>query len=129
MNHANHSQTRNLDLKLHSADPGVTMPTNNSDTSRADPSPVDTSKKGKRRRRRLSPLVADAKLLARLLSVGLRTIRTMDYAGKLPRPIKLNSRTAWVLRGKAGIYAWLDAGAPPRDQWEAMLKAEQRGSR
>ena len=66
-----------------------------------------------RRRRRLSPLVADARRLAELLGLGVRTIRTMDAAGKLPRPLKLGARTVWIIRE---IREWLAAarnGIPP----------------
>ena len=63
-----------------------------------------------RRKRRLSPLVADAARLAKLLQAGLRSIRTWDAAGKLPRPIKLGVRTVWVV---SEIRAWLKAGAIP----------------
>jgi predicted DNA-binding transcriptional regulator AlpA len=74
-----------------------------------------------RHRRRLSPLVADARLLAQLLGLGVRTVRTMDYAGRLPRPIKLGTRTVWLIRE---IREWLAAaknGIPPdRRTWEAQ---------
>jgi predicted DNA-binding transcriptional regulator AlpA len=82
--------------------------------------PLTTKGPNRRRRRRLSPLVADARLLAHLLSLGLRTIRSMDYSGKLPRPIKLGgSRTVWVL---SEIRRWLAAGAPDRQTWESIKK-------
>jgi predicted DNA-binding transcriptional regulator AlpA len=70
-----------------------------------------------RRRRTLRPMVADAKRLARLLGVGVRSVRTWDAAGKLPRPVKLGTRTVWVL---AEVRAWLAAGAPDRKTWEAL---------
>jgi predicted DNA-binding transcriptional regulator AlpA len=83
--------------------------------------PLTTKGPNLRRRRRLSPLVADARLLARLLGLGVRTIRSMDYSGKLPHPLKLSgTRTVWVL---AEIRRWLAAGAPNRKAWEAMKKA------
>lgn len=70
-----------------------------------------------RRRRRLRPLVVDARKLAKLLSCGLRTIRTMDAAGRLPRPLRLGGNLVrWDLRE---IAAWLQAGAPDRATWEA----------
>jgi predicted DNA-binding transcriptional regulator AlpA len=81
----------------------------------------------RRRKRRLSPLVVDAARLAKLLGVGLRSVRTWDAAGKLPRPIKLGVRTVWVL---AEIRAWLAAGAPDRETWEGHKRAEgERGRR
>ena len=82
-------------------------------------------------KRRLRPLVADAERLARLLGCGVRSIRTWDYAGKLPRPVKLGNRTLWVL---SEIHRWLTAGAPDRETWEtlkaeAALQKEMKGGR
>ena len=75
----------------------------------------------RRRKRALSPLVADAKRLAKLLCCGLRSVRTWDSAGKLPRPIKLGVRVVWVI---AEVKSWLAAGAPPREEWEAFKRAQ-----
>ena len=75
-----------------------------------------------RKRRRLSPLVVDARRLTKLLSCGLRTVRTWDAAGKLPAPVRIGGRVVWVV---AEIRAWLAAGAPSRDEW-AALKASAR---
>ena len=72
----------------------------------------------KRRRRRIRPLVADAKLLATLLGVGVRSIRTWASADLLPAPVRLGSRVVWVLDGPTGIRAWLAAGAPDRLTWD-----------
>jgi hypothetical protein len=76
-----------------------------------------------KRGRRISRLVADAKFLARLLGASVRSIRTWDAGGRLPRPIRIGGRTVWVLGGKWGIRAWLTAGAPARADWEAMKKS------
>ncbi len=62
------------------------------------------------------PLVVDAKRLSKLLCAGARTVRTWDAAGKLPTPLRIGGRVVWVV---AEIRAWLAAGAPNRDQWEA----------
>jgi predicted DNA-binding transcriptional regulator AlpA len=81
----------------------------------------------RRRRRRLPPKVADAERLAELLGLGIRTIRSMDSAGKLPRPLKLGARTVWIIRE---IRDWLAAarnGIPPdRREWEA-IRASSNG--
>ena len=81
----------------------------------------------KRSRRRL-PLVVDAARLAKLLCAGIRTVRSWDAAGILPSPIRIGGRVVWVLNGEWGIQAWLAAGAPPREEWEAR-KAAVRGAR
>jgi hypothetical protein len=78
------------------------------------------------RRSRLRLLVADAKRLAKLLGVSVRSIRTWDSGGKLPRPVKVGSRKVWVLGGRFGIRAWLAAGAPPRTDWETQRQMEDR---
>jgi predicted DNA-binding transcriptional regulator AlpA len=61
------------------------------------------------------PLVADARRLADLLCMGLRTIRTLDAAGKLPAPVRIGGRVVWRIDE---IQAWLAAGAPCRDEWK-----------
>jgi predicted DNA-binding transcriptional regulator AlpA len=77
-----------------------------------------------RKRRRLSPLVADARRLAKLLCAGVRTVRTWDAAGKLPRPLKLGGKkTVWLL---SELRDWLAAGAPGRDEWEARKAASRK---
>ncbi|MBN9523298.1 helix-turn-helix domain-containing protein [bacterium] len=68
------------------------------------------------------PLVADAKGLAKLLGLGVRTIRSHDAAGKLPQPLKLGGRVVWRLDE---LRAWLDAGAPDRATWAALRAARK----
>ena len=76
--------------------------------------PLDPASK-----RRLKPLVVDAKLLARLLTCGVRTVRTLDASGKLPKPIRVGGRVCWRVKE---ILAWIEAGAPDRDTWEEVRK-------
>ena len=75
-----------------------------------------------RKRRRFSPLVVDARRLAKLLCCGVRTIRTHDAAGSLPSPIRIGGRVVWRV---CEIRAWLAAGAPKRDVWEARRDAQK----
>ncbi len=70
----------------------------------------------RKRRRKFSPLVVDAKRLAKLLCAGVRSIRTWDAAGKLPAPIRIGGRVVWRVQE---IRAWIEAGAPNRDEWDA----------
>lgn len=65
----------------------------------------------------VEPLAVDAKVLATMLGLSVRTIRAMDAAGKLPRPVRLGHAVRWPLRI---IEDWLDAGAPDRRTWQAM---------
>ncbi|MBX3401557.1 MAG: helix-turn-helix domain-containing protein, partial [Gemmataceae bacterium] len=69
-----------------------------------------------------APLVADARRLAVLLDVGLRTVRTWDAAGKLPEPVRIGGRVVWRLDE---LRAWLDAGAPDRKTWAAIRAARK----
>lgn len=75
-----------------------------------------------RKRRRPSPLVVDARRLARLLCCGIRTIRTWDASGRLPAPLKIGGRVVWRLDE---IRAWLAAGAPDRQTWVALRDARK----
>jgi predicted DNA-binding transcriptional regulator AlpA len=63
------------------------------------------------------PLVVAAKALAVLLDTSERTIRTWDYAGKLPTPLRLGGAVVWRVDE---IRAWLEAGAPDRVCWAAI---------
>lgn len=64
------------------------------------------------------PLAVDARQLGRMLGLSIRTVRTMDSAGRLPRPVKLNgSSVRWLVNE---VRDWLAAGAPSRSEWEAM---------
>ena len=66
------------------------------------------------------PLVVDARRLAKMLGAGVRTVRTWDAAGKLPSPIRLGGKVVWRVDE---IRAWLAAGAPRRDEWQARRAA------
>jgi predicted DNA-binding transcriptional regulator AlpA len=68
----------------------------------------------------------DAAELAEALGVGVRSVRTWDAGGLLPKPVRLGgTRVVWPLKE---LRAWLAAGAPPREEWERM-KAERRRQR
>ncbi|VTT98148.1 Marine sediment metagenome DNA, contig: S01H1_L03384 OS=marine sediment metagenome GN=S01H1_10196 PE=4 SV=1: Phage_AlpA [Gemmataceae bacterium] len=67
-------------------------------------------------------LVADARRLAVMLCAGLRTVRAWDVAGKLPKPLRIGGRVVWRVDE---IRAWIDAGAPDRETWEALRAARK----
>lgn len=67
-------------------------------------------------------LLADARRLAVLLCAGVRTVRTWDAAGKLPKPLRIGGRVVWRVDE---IRAWIDAGAPDRESWEARRAARK----
>jgi len=66
------------------------------------------------------PLVVDARRLAAMLGAGVRTVRAWNSRGVLPRPIRVGGRVVWRV---SEIDAWLSAGAPRRQVWEARLRA------
>jgi predicted DNA-binding transcriptional regulator AlpA len=66
--------------------------------------------------------VVDARRLAKLLCAGIRTVRTWDAAGKLPAPLRISGRVLWRVDE---IRAWLTAGAPDRETWEARKAARK----
>ena len=70
----------------------------------------------------VEPLCVDAKGLAALLKLGLRTVRTLDRAGKLPRPVRIGGRVLWRTEE---LRAWLTAGAPDRETWDARRAARK----
>lgn len=65
-----------------------------------------------------SLLVANAREVGRMLGLSIRTIRAMDSAGKLPRPIRFGRAVRWRV---SEIQDWVDEGSPDRERWE-MLK-------
>jgi hypothetical protein len=68
--------------------------------------------------------VAGARRLGWFLDhAGLRTIRTWDAAGVLPRPLTIGGKKVWLLRE---IIDWLRAGAPRRELWERMKSASAK---
>ncbi len=63
------------------------------------------------------PLVVDAKALAAMLGLSVRTVRKMDAAGKLPRPLRFGHAVRWRLQE---IQDWLGACAPDRNTWDRL---------
>lgn len=79
--------------------------------------------KRRKRRRLLKPMAVDAEGLSQLTPFGVRTVRMMDAAGKLPMPIRVGGRVLWLVDE---IRDWLRAGAPDRETWEAMKAASKK---
>jgi excisionase family DNA binding protein len=67
----------------------------------------------------VEPLLLSARDLAALLRLGLRTVRTMDAAGKLPAPVRVGGSVRWRV---SEIHAWLDAGCPDRQTWGRIYR-------
>jgi hypothetical protein len=73
----------------------------------------------KRQRRRPRGLLR-ARAAAAWADVSLRTWRSWDAGGLIPRPVRIGGCVLWSL---AELRAWRDAGCPDRRTWEA--RAEQ----
>jgi len=86
----------------------------------------DLVRRPRSQRRRLLPLRVDAAQAAELFSVGLRTWRMWDAAGRVPRPVRIGSRVLWSYRE---LMRWDAAGMPDRDQWEAIKAARREKGR
>ncbi|MFC1635844.1 helix-turn-helix transcriptional regulator [Planctomycetota bacterium] len=63
-----------------------------------------------------------AKELAGILSTSVRTVWRLRSAGKLPRPVTIGHSIRWV---ESTIAKWLEAGAPDRKTFEAMMEVER----
>lgn len=61
-------------------------------------------------------LLVSAKQAAAMCSKSLRTWRTWDAAGWIPRPVRIGRSTLWRANE---LRDWVSAGCPRRDEWEA----------
>ncbi len=64
----------------------------------------------------LGPLLLTAKQAAAICGKSLRTWRTWDAAGWIPRPVRIGRSTLWRADE---LREWVAAGCPRRDEWEA----------
>lgn len=64
----------------------------------------------------LGALLLTAKQAAALCGKSLRTWRTWDSAGWIPQPVRIGRSTLWRADE---LRAWVDAGCPRREEWEA----------
>jgi predicted DNA-binding transcriptional regulator AlpA len=68
----------------------------------------------------LEPMLLSASDLTVLLKLSLRTIRAMDRAGKLPKPIRIGGSIRWR---RDEILLWIDSGCPNRATWARVRDA------
>ena len=64
----------------------------------------------------LGPLLLTAKQATSMCGKSLRTWRTWDAAGWIPRPVRIGRSTLWRLDE---LQKWVTAGCPRREEWEA----------
>ncbi len=65
----------------------------------------------------LQRLLVTAKQAARMCGRSLRTWRTWDSCGLIPQPVRMGRATLWRVDE---LKAWVEAGCPRRDKWEAQ---------
>ena len=54
---------------------------------------------------------------ARVLSISVRTLRTWDAAGLLPRAVRIGRNVRWA---REELSRWVAAKSPARSRWEQM---------
>jgi prophage regulatory protein len=62
-------------------------------------------------------LVLTAVEAAAMFQKSVRTWRTWDAAGRIPKPIRVGRAMYWR---PEELKAWVAAGCPNRETWEAM---------
>ncbi len=60
-------------------------------------------------------LLIDTREVARLLNVCDRTVFGMNKDGRMPKSVKIGNAVRW---NREELQAWVNAGCPPRDNWE-----------
>ena len=61
-------------------------------------------------------LALPAAEVAKTLGISERHLWALHSQGRIPRPVRLGRATRWPLDE---LRAWLAAGSPARDKWEA----------
>jgi len=69
------------------------------------------------------PLLVGAIEAARLCGVSERTWWTLHAGGRCPLPVRLGRRTLWRADE---LPAWIAAGCPARDRWQAITGGRRR---
>jgi predicted DNA-binding transcriptional regulator AlpA len=67
-------------------------------------------------------LLVDVHGVGRLLNCSARHCEDLAREGALPEPVKLGRLRRWRI---SEIRAWVEAGCPNRQAWEAMRKAAE----
>ncbi len=67
-----------------------------------------------------APLLLQAAEAAALCGKSLRTWRSWDAGGLIPRPVRIGRSTLWR---SDELKAWVAAGCPRRKEWESRNEA------
>ncbi len=65
------------------------------------------------------PLLLSARQAAALCGRSVRTWRTWHTSGRVPQPVRIGRCMYWR---RCELVAWVEAGCPKRDVWQAMHK-------
>lgn len=71
----------------------------------------------------LSRMALSAEEVAEVLGISRSHVFRLESSGRLPRSVRLGRAVRW---NRATLEAWLTAGAPTRDRWEAMQAESAR---
>lgn len=76
----------------------------------------------------ITPVAVDARGVATMFSLSIRTVRRLDSSGRLPSGFKIGGRKLWRIRD---LQLWSDWGFPCRGAFQDCLRTEARktGSR
>jgi predicted DNA-binding transcriptional regulator AlpA len=67
-----------------------------------------------------APLLVDARDAAALCGVSRAHWLALNSSGRVPMPVRLGRRVLWRT---AELSAWIEAGCPARDRWQAIKGA------
>ncbi len=75
-----------------------------------------------------TPTTIDAEALAapeaaKLCGVSRSTWLKLQASGRVPRPVRLGRCVRWL---RSELLAWLAAGCPSRERWDAIKPGGQR---
>jgi len=68
-------------------------------------------------------LALSAEEVAEALGISRAHVFRLASSGRLPSSFRLGRAVRW---DKATLEAWLAAGAPPRERWEALRSERER---
>jgi predicted DNA-binding transcriptional regulator AlpA len=72
------------------------------------------------------PLLLTARQAASMCGKSLRTWRTWDALGLVPRPVRIGRSTLWRADE---LRDWVAAGCPRRQEWEARTQIVSKASK
>lgn len=71
---------------------------------------------------RAEPLLVGSREGARLCGISDSLFKKLARKCEVPAPTRLDRRVLWNTRE---LKSWVDAGCPPREQWESLREAQR----